>query len=156
MKSFNLKILASDRYVYEGPCESVVVPIFDGEYGVMPNHSPMISTIVPGEVKAKIKDNDFLSFVNKHYKKSVNIDKLKDKSGQNFLIVVEEGIITVNNNDVTIAVDSAEFVPEIDINRALRDERLAKEELLKKQSQVEYKLTQASIARALNRIKAKR
>ncbi len=156
MKTFNLKILASDRYIYEGPCKSVVVPIYDGEYGILPGHSPMISIIVPGEVKAKISDDDFLLFVKKNNNKYNDLNSLKDQSGQNFLLVVEEGIVSVNNNDVTIAVDSAEFIPEIDINRALRDERLAKEELLQKQSQVEYKLTQASIARALNRIKAKK
>lgn len=156
MKTFNLKILASNRDFYEGPCSSITVPIFDGEYGILPGHSSMISTIVPGTIKARIEDEDLLAFFNKKNIKNIDLESIKDESGEKIVIVVEQGIVTVKDDNITIAVDSAEFIPEIDINRALRAEVIAEEELRKKQSNVEHKLVMAAFSRALNRIKAKR
>ena len=155
MKTFNLKILAADRDLYEGPCSSLIIPVYDGEYGILPGHAAMISTIVPGVVKAQIDDKNLINFFSKRNIKNIDINDIKDKSKEKVLVVVEQGIVSVNEDNVTIAVDSAEFIPEIDINRAKRAQAIAKEELLKQQSKVEYKLTQAAIARALNRIKAK-
>ena len=156
MKTFNLKILASNRDLYEGPCSGLTVPIYDGEYGVLPGHSSMLSTIVPGKVKAQIEDEDLIAFFNERNIKNIDLDSIKDDAGEKIVIVVEQGIITVKDNNVTIAVDSAEFIPEIDINRALKAQALAKEELLKKKSIVEYKLAMSAISRALNRIKSKK
>ncbi len=155
MKTFNLKFLAADKFLYDGPCKGIVVPISDGEYGILPGHLAMLSTIVPGKIKALIDDEDIISFINKKGIKGFDIDSIKDEAGEKIIVVVEQGIVEVKGDNVIIAVDSAEFIPEIDLNRALRAEQKAKEKLLNKQSKVEYKLTQAAIARALNRIKAK-
>lgn len=155
MSTFNLRFLAADKDIYEGPCKSLVVPVYDGSYGILPGHAAMISTIVPGEIKAEIEDRYIEDFLRKKGVKDINIDSLKDESKEKIVVVVEQGVITVNNNDVIIAVDSAEFVNEIDLIRAQKAADLANEKLLIKQSKIENQLTQAALARALNRVKAK-
>ena len=52
-----------------------------------------------------------------------------------------------------VLVDSAERPEEIDTNRAKRAEAKAREALLQKQSIQEYKFTQATLARAINRLR---
>ncbi|MBR1524764.1 MAG: ATP synthase F1 subunit epsilon, partial [Lachnospiraceae bacterium] len=53
----------------------------------------------------------------------------------------------------TIVVDTAEKPEEIDVNRALEAKKRAEEKLQHKLSEREYRLMQASLARALTRLK---
>ena len=50
MKTFALHILSPDRTFYDGECESLVLPIVDGKYGIMADHSNTIAAVVPGEL----------------------------------------------------------------------------------------------------------
>ena len=50
-------------------------------------------------------------------------------------------------------MDSAERPEDIDANRAKQAEARAREELLQKRSQMEYRLAQTNLARALNRLR---
>ena len=52
-------------------------------------------------------------------------------------------------------VDSIERPEEIDINRAERDAKIAKEALLQKMARQEYYTTQIKLARAINRLRVK-
>ena len=57
------------------------------------------------------------------------------------------------NNRVTILVDTAERPEEINVRRAEEAKERAEEQLRQKQSLQEYYRTQASLARAMNRLK---
>ena len=59
------------------------------------------------------------------------------------------------NNRATILVDTCESPDEVDKRRAEEALERAKERLRQKQSLREYKMTQASMARALSRLKFK-
>ena len=48
MSPFQVFILAADNVLYEGPCESLIVPTSQGQYGILANHSNMISAVIPG------------------------------------------------------------------------------------------------------------
>ena len=65
------------------------------------------------------------------------------------------GLVKVEDNDVLILADSIERPEEIDENRARRSLAAAKEALLQKRSIQEYKMVQANLARALNRLNTK-
>lgn len=126
---FQVHILAADAPFYEGPCESLIVPTIQGQYGIMAHHENLISAIVPGELFYQIPGQEFRS------------------------ASVSAGFMKVEDNDVMILVDSAERPEEIDRNRAKRAADAAKEALLQKRSIEEYHLAQANLARALNRLK---
>ena len=57
--------------------------------------------------------------------------------------------------EVLVLVDSVEKPEEIDIVRAQREIDEAKEILLQKRSRQEYQIAQATMARALNRLRVK-
>ena len=131
MNSFTLHILAAERNFYEGECESLVVPITDGSYGIMANHKNMVAAIVPGIMEYSIPE------------------------GERVIVCVSQGILIVADNDVKVLVDTVETPEEIDENRAKAAAEQAKEAMLQKKSIQEYKSAQMRIAREMNRLKLK-
>lgn len=129
MNTFWLKVLASNREFFSGPVQSVTIPVEDGEMGIMAHHENMVVSTVIGNLR------------------------IKDRDGNVEEAIVGYGFTQVMNNRVTVLVDSAEHPDEIDIARAREAEERAKEQLRQKQSIREYEHTQASLARAMSRLK---
>ena len=127
---FQVHILSADRNFYQGPCVSLVLPTIDGEVGIMAGHIPLVTAVVPGELRCRMKDGAAMS------------------------ALISHGLLRVESNDVLVLVDSAERPEEIDIARARRAAEQAREELLHRQSWQEYLQTQANLTRAMNRLKA--
>ena len=127
-----LHILAEDHVVFRGNCRSIVVPIADGQYGIMANHSNMVSAIVPGE----------LHFVT--------------EEGETVTAAVSGGIVKVEANEVMVLVESAERSEEIDAARAKRAAEAAKEAMISREAGMEYRAAQATLIRATNRLRVKR
>ena len=73
--------------------------------------------------------------------------------GQEHRAAVSSGMIKVEDNTVLMLVDSAERPEDIDANRARLAEERAREELLQKRSLREYRMAEANLARALNRLR---
>ena len=80
---FDLSIISAESKVFEGQVENILVPGMLGDFLVLPNHAPCISSIRPG----------FLEFAEGSSKK------------QRFF--VSGGIIEVIDNAVSVLVDSA-------------------------------------------------
>lgn len=131
MSTFQVSILAADRDFYEGPCESLVIPTLQGQYGILAHHRNLIAAVAPGTL---------------HY-------KVPDKPEQ--IAAVSAGLIKVENNEVLILVDSAERPEDIDVNRARRAADEAKEAMLQKKSIQEYRSAQTRLARAISRLRVK-
>lgn len=51
-----LEIITPEKSIYKGEIASAVFPGSEGFFGVLPNHSPIISTLKNGEIK--IVDSD--------------------------------------------------------------------------------------------------
>ncbi|MGN0166670.1 MAG: ATP synthase F1 subunit epsilon, partial [Acetatifactor sp.] len=106
MNTFQVYILAADCVFYEGPCESLIVPTLQGQYGILPNHSNMIGAVIPGTL----------------------IYKLPEEPERQ--AAVSAGLVKVENNEVLVLVDSAERPEDIDEKRAKRAADEAKEAIL--------------------------
>jgi F-type H+-transporting ATPase subunit epsilon len=102
----HVEITSQDRSVYSGEADIVVVPGTLGEMGILPHHSPLLSTMKFGLIKVRYK-------------------------GEEKVFTVAGGIVEVQPDQVTILADSAENVEEIDISRAESAKQRA-EELLQK------------------------
>lgn len=131
MNTFTVHILAADRTFYEGPCESLVIPASDGERGIWAHHANMIAAVVPGRLRWRAPGQP------------------------DQLAAVSAGMVKVEQNDVLVLVDSAERPDEIDAARAKRDADEAREALLQKKSRQEHRIAEATLARALNRLRVK-
>lgn len=129
MDTFGLKIIASDRVFYIGRCRKLILPAPDGKMGILPDHENMVIAISVGDARMEIEEGSWVD------------------------IAVGAGFAEVVNNRVTILVDTAERPEEIDVRRAEEAKERAEEQLRQKQSLQEYYRTQASLARAMNRLK---
>lgn len=132
MDAFQVNILASDHPFYEGKCYSLMIPTSAGMCGICAHHSNMITAIVPGTLVYQVQEN---------------VPQEAAVSG---------GLAKVENGEVLILVDTAERPEEIDAKRAKRDADAAKEALLQKKSIQEYRAAQATLARAISRLRVKR
>lgn len=100
--------------------------------GIRARHSNMVTALVPGIMTYQIEEN---------------VSREAAVSG---------GLAKVENGEVLILVDTAERPEEIDAKRAKRDADAAKEALLQRKSIQEYRTAQATLARAISRLRVKR
>ena len=127
MNSFILNITASSGEFYQGSCESMVLPVKDGVYGVQAGHSPVLVAIHMGMLKFTV-------------------------DGETREILVGDGIAEVTPTFVLLLVDSAERPEDIDKNRAEAARIRAEERLQHKQSMHEYYQSKIALVRAMQRL----
>ena len=127
MNSFILNITASSGEFYQGSCESMVLPVKEGVYGVQAGHSPVLVAIHMGMLRFTV-------------------------DGETREILVGDGIAEVTPTFVLLLVDSAERPEDIDKNRAEAARIRAEERLQHKQSMREYYETKIALDRAMQRL----
>ena len=84
---------------------------------------------------------------------SIGEIRITTNKGEQVIGVVGEGFVQIVNNRVVLIVDSAEKPEDIDRVRANEAKIRAEERLRQKESLKEYKQSEASLARALTRLK---
>jgi F-type H+-transporting ATPase subunit epsilon len=60
----NFALVSPEREVFHGEVDHVVVPGSEGEFGVSPNHAPVMSVIKPGALKVINEGAERRIFVN--------------------------------------------------------------------------------------------
>ena len=129
MNTFSLKVIACDKVFYDGRCAQVVLPLHDGLKAIQAHHENMVIAVVGG------------------------IARMESTEGEVTEIAVGTGFAEIVNNRVTLLVDTAERPEDIDVRHAREQREHAQERMRQKQSIQEYYHTQASLARAMNRLK---
>ena len=127
-KTFHLEIIATDRIFFSGEVEHLVITAIDGLLGIMAGHEPLVTSLPTGELKYLV-------------------------NGEWKYAAISEGFIQVMPDSSIILADTCELPEEIDIKRAEEAKERAEERLRQKQSIKEYYETQASLNRAMNRLK---
>lgn len=51
MASLHVELVAADRLVWEGEASTVSVRGVEGELGILPNHAPLVTVLVEGDVR---------------------------------------------------------------------------------------------------------
>jgi len=129
------EVVSQDRLVYQGEVDIVNLPGLEGDMGILPNHSPVLTLLRFGVIS------------------------IKSKTEEQFFTVAG-GVAEVQPDQVTILADAAENVDEIDIQRAESARKRAEEYLLKMpQSEKEtedFLAIQAALRRSNLRLDAAR
>ena len=127
--TFGLEIYAANRQFFTGRAQSLIIPAEDGQKEFLAHHANMICAIVPGEMR------------------------FEDAEGNWTVVAVSSGFVEMINNRAKLFCLTVERPEEIDIRRAEEARDRAEEQLRQKQSIQEYYRTQASLSRAMNRLK---
>ncbi|HEX5066275.1 MAG TPA: ATP synthase F1 subunit epsilon [Myxococcota bacterium] len=78
---FELTIVTPQGQAFAGPVDTVVLPGSEGEFGVLPNHERLLTTLKPGEVTIK-------------------------RGGETVRATISDGFAEVRGDAVTVLVES--------------------------------------------------
>jgi F-type H+-transporting ATPase subunit epsilon len=127
-----LEVVTPTGPVVSQEVDIVTAPGVDGEFGVLANHAPFLSTIKIGSLTYK-------------------------QGNATEVFMVSGGFCEVSNNKVTFLVEAAERGRDIDVTRALSAKERAEKRLaaaLRKEETVSQTRAEAALQRALARLKA--
>ena len=130
-EKIKLEVVTPKGAIVSDNVDIVTAPGFAGEFGVLANHAPFLSTIKVGTLR---------------YKKDANEVEL----------MISGGFCEVSNNKITFMVETAERGSEIDVDRALRAKERAEKRLLQareQQEKIDRTRAEAAMQRALARLK---
>ena len=127
--SFSLQILSPEKCFFEGDVGEIVFSTPEGSIGIMNGHSPMIAAVSEGVVEILVDGNWRIA-------------------------AVGQGFCEINLHKAVFYLDTAEWAEDIDVARAKEALDRANHRIHNMQSRQEYLRTQASISRALARLKA--
>ena len=128
-KTFALEILTSDRKVYSGEVVSFVAPGFEGYFGVLARHAPLIAAIGVGEIR------------------------IRTAADEERLFATSGGFAEVLPNKVTVLSEAAEEATEIDVARAEAAKDRAMKRLQEGRKAWDVQRAEAALARAMNRLR---
>ncbi|ALC18292.1 ATP synthase F1 subcomplex epsilon subunit [Desulfuromonas soudanensis] len=127
-EKLRLEMVTPYKKVLSQEVDEIVAPGVIGEFGVLPGHTPMLTTLKIGELTYR-------------------------QGAESYHVAVNWGYVEVENDTVTVLVETAEPADEIDLDRA----KLAlgrAEEALKRlgPEDKEFIVMQAALERAMIRI----
>jgi F-type H+-transporting ATPase subunit epsilon len=124
-----LTIVTPDKIFYEDDVVSLIAPGSEGYLGVLTDHAPLITSLVPGKLT------------------------VKDKENQELIFSIGGGFMEVFKNNVAILAHSIEFIEDIDLERAKKALKRAKQRLKSKEKEIDIPRAVAALGRAENRIR---
>jgi len=127
-----LEIVTPEAKTYSDDVDMVVIPGVEGELGIYPQHVPLMTQLVPGELRVT-------------------------KGSQELLLAVGEGFVEITQSHVSVLTDMA--VEEKDIDEAAAEEAVRRAEAAladKALAGEEHALVEASLQKSLAQLRIKR
>ena len=103
-ETVKLDIVTAEKVVFSEDVEIVTVPGVQGELGILPHHTNLMTTLTAGELKVK-------------------------HSGEELFMAISGGFLEVRPDRIIILADAAERDTEIDLARAEEAKKRAQERL---------------------------
>ena len=126
----HVDIVSAEHAIFSGPATMVFVPGKMGELGIAPRHSPLVTILVPGEVRVRTQNGEELDFY------------------------ISGGILEVQPHVVTVLSDTAIRAADLDEAAAIAAKERAEKLLSDKQVDIDYARVQAELSEAMAQIRA--
>jgi len=130
-RTLKLEIITPDATAYSEDVDMITLPGVEGQMGVFPQHVPLMTQMVPGEIIVR-------------------------KDGHDYFLAVGEGLVEVTGDHVAILTDMAIAVEKIVEAKVEEAIQRAKARLQEKLSDEEVASVNASMARSLAQLHVKR
>ena len=131
MDTLKLEIVTPDAVAYSDDVDMVTLPAVEGQIGILPQHVPLMTQMVPGEMIVR-------------------------KGGQDRFLAVGEGFVEITGDQVAILTDMAVAAESIDEAKAEEARQRAQARLGEKLSAEEIASVNAALAHSLAQIRVKR
>ena len=129
--TIKLEIATPEAMIYSDEVEMVTLPGVEGEISILPQHTRLMTQLVPGEMVVR-------------------------KDGHNNFMAVGEGLVEVTNTRVSIATNMAIAADKIDEATVEEARQRAEARLREKLSAEEVASVNASLTRSLAQLHVKR
>jgi F-type H+-transporting ATPase subunit epsilon len=129
--TLKLEIVTPEGSIYSEDVDMVTLPGVEGQLGVYPDHIPLMTQMIPGEIIAR-------------------------KTGHDYFLAVGEGLIEVMPDHVAVLTDMAVGAEHIDEAKVEEARQRAEARLRDKLSDEEVASINAGLARALAQLHVKR
>lgn len=126
----HLDIVSAEREIFSGAVEVVFAPALEGEVGIFPRHTAMITTLRPGEVR------------------------VVHEGGEEEAFFVSGGILEVQPHVVTVLSDTALRAEDVDEAAALAAKEKAEQTLTDRQTDIDFASARAELAEAMAQLQA--
>ena len=114
MATLHVDVVSAEESIFSGEAKFVALPGENGELGILPRHTPLITRIKPGAVRIRRADNDEEEFV-----------------------FVAGGILEVQPGTVTVLADTAIRGKDLDEAKALEAKKMAEEAMKNAKSDID-------------------
>lgn len=126
----HVDIVSAEAEIYSGQATMVFAPGAMGELGIMPRHTPLLTTLKPGEVRVQTPEGGEESFY------------------------VSGGILEIQPHVVTILSDTALRAKDVDEAAALEAKQRAEQAMQDKSADFDYAKAAGELAAAVAQLQA--
>lgn len=127
--TIHVDVVSAEEQIFSGEAEFVALPGEQGELGIYPRHTPLITRIRPGAVRIKVAGQ-----------------------AEEVFVFVAGGLLEVQPNAVTVLADTAIRGHDLDEAKALAAKKLAEEVLRDNTAGIDYAKAQAELASAIGQL----
>ena len=131
MEGLRLDIVTPDKVVLNAEVDSVGACGVDGQFGLMPQHAPLLSALTVGDL---------------YYR----------QGNETHWVFVSGGFAQISDNKVTILAESAELATDIDLDRAEQAKARAEKRLSDPKADLDIARAELALERAITRIRVAR
>ena len=131
MATIKLEIVTPEAKTYSDDVDMVTLTGSEGEMGILPQHMPLMTQLVAGEIHAK-------------------------KGAENIFLAVGDGFVQVTGEQVSILTDMAIRAENIDEAKAEEARQRAEARLAEKLTDEDAAMASATLAHSLAQLKVKR
>lgn len=123
-----LEIITPEKVILKEYVDSIIVPAYDGELGILPGHTHLLAQLVHGEVRVK-------------------------KSQEETVLAISGGFVEIHPDKVELFAETADLAQEIDEELARQEIEKAKQELKTVKTDTDFQRTQTVLRVALTKLK---
>lgn len=123
-KTIRLDIVSAEEELFSAEVQMVYAPAEMGEVGITPKHTPLLTKLKAGDVRAEISDSETKIFF------------------------ISGGILEIQPNAVTILSDTAIRESDLDEDRAKKSELAAKQAMENSNSDMDLVKAKTELAQA--------
>jgi len=127
--TYHLDVVSAEQQLFSGAVEKIQVTGSEGELGIFPGHTPLLTAIKPGMIRI-VREN-----------------------GQEEFIYLSGGVLEVQPSNVIVLADTAIRGQDLDEARALEAKRQAEENIHGSHGDVDYAQASAELAKAIAKLR---
>nr|YP_010603273.1 ATP synthase CF1 epsilon subunit [Paphiopedilum mastersianum]WAN77520.1 ATP synthase CF1 epsilon subunit [Paphiopedilum mastersianum] len=127
--TLNLCVLTPNRIIWDSEVKEIILSTNSGQIGVLPNHAPIATAVDIGLLRIRLND-------------------------QWLTVALMGGFARINNNEITILGNDAEFSTDIDAQEAQQTLEIAEDNLSRAEGKRQAIESNLALRRARTRVEA--